>query len=90
MAVEGKLHNEEASSVSVGENFAENIEKDASHEPILLDTEDEESDACANLETGISHKDPDSECKKGSEFAPREDLASRTQSTSSGFNISKW
>lgn len=90
MAVECKLHSKEASSISVTEDFAENINEETSHEPILLDTKDEESDACANLETSIPHKDPDSECKKGSEFAPPEDLASRTQSTPSGFNVSKW
>ncbi|MCI4392707.1 hypothetical protein PGIGA_G00148940 [Pangasianodon gigas] len=86
MAVESK----KASSVSVTEDLAENVkEQTSSQEHILLDTKDEESDASANLETGIPHMDPDSECKKGSEFAPLEDLASGTQSTPSRFNISK-
>ncbi|XP_034155230.2 transcription factor TFIIIB component B'' homolog isoform X1 [Pangasianodon hypophthalmus] len=94
MAVESKLQSKEASAVSVTEDLAENVKEQisehmTSHEPILLDTKDEESDACVNLETGIPYLDPDSECKKGSEISPVEDLASRNQSTPSGFNISK-
>ncbi|MCJ8746931.1 hypothetical protein PDJAM_G00147480 [Pangasius djambal] len=86
MAVESK----EASSVSVTEDLAENVkEQTSSQEHILLNPKDEEIDASANLETGIPHMDPDSECKKGSEFAPLEDLASGTQSTPRGFSVSK-
>lgn len=91
MAVECKFESKEASSGSVTEDFAEMIkEQTASYEPKTLDTKDEESDACVNVETGISHMNPDSKCQKGLEIDPLDDLASRAQSTSSRFNISKW
>lgn len=84
MAVENKLPSKAASTACFTEIFAGNItEQTSSYKPILLDTKDEQSDACANLETDIPHRDPDSESKKGSEIAPLEDLASRIHSTPS-------
>lgn len=58
-------------------------------EPTLLNPKDEEDVVYENLKTGIQHFDPESKSKNGSEFAPLEDLASRTPGTS-GSNISKW
>ncbi|KAK3539017.1 hypothetical protein QTP86_023621 [Hemibagrus guttatus] len=86
VAVESKLQSEEATLASVTEHFTETIREETSHEPKLLDTKDEEGDACGNVETGIP--DPNSEFKIGPESDPLEDLTSRTQNTSSGSNIS--
>lgn len=95
MAVECRLESKEVSSTSVAEDLAENAKEQisehmTSHNAMLLDTQDEESGTCADLETGIPHSDPHSECKKGSTIAPLEDLMPRIQSTSSGFSVSKW
>lgn len=61
-----------------------------SHELISPHTKDEDSNASANLEMGIPPLDPNSECKKSSEFAPLDDSAPRIQSTPSGYSVSKW
>lgn len=90
MAVESKLQSNEGSSTSVAEDLLKNTEKQTSLESISLETENEESDASAKLETGIPHIGPDSECQKGLEFAPLDNLASSSQSMPSRLNISRW
>lgn len=78
----GDDSSKETSSASVTENFEENIKEKtsehmASHEDILLDTKDKESDASGNLEVSISRLDLHSELEKGSETAPPKDLVPR-------------
>lgn len=95
VAVECKLESIEASTTSVIENLTENVKEQISEnlispEPILLYTKDEEVDASVNLETGITHLDPESECKNSLEIAPLEDLPSRTRISPYRFNITKW
>lgn len=89
------LYSKEGSSDGVTQDWAENVKEQisehmTSHEPILQATKDEENDACADLETGIPHLAPYTECKKGSEIAPFEDVVPRNQSKHFGISISKW
>lgn len=79
----------------VTEDLAENCKEQVSaraisHETTSPHTKDEDSNASANLEMGIPPLDPNSECKKSSEFSTLDDLAPRIQSTPSGYSVSKW
>lgn len=89
----GKVYSQNDLGVGTG-NLAGNVKEQLSahlaSEITSPHTKDEDSNASANLEIGISSLDPGSECKKGLEFAPLDGLAPRIQSTSSGFIVSKW
>ncbi|XP_060740266.1 uncharacterized protein LOC132855383 [Tachysurus vachellii] len=94
MAVECKPESNEASTVGVTEDLAQNDEEQisknlTSHEPIFMETKNEESAAGVDVETGNPHLDPHTEGKNDSEIAPIDDLASSTNSIPSGLNILK-
>ncbi|XP_047675083.1 transcription factor TFIIIB component B'' homolog isoform X2 [Tachysurus fulvidraco] len=92
MAGECMPESYEASTVGVTEYLAQNDEEQiskplTSHEPIFMETKNEDSDAGVDVETGNPHLDTHTESKHGSEIAPIDVLASSTNSIPSGLNI---